>query len=547
MSLLSAVKNNHLRYFLLSLISAILLIASWQPFALFPLAFVAFIPLFELEKQIRQQQVNSKLWLFVYAWFALITWNAGTVWWIWNASEGGAIAAFFINSAPLLLPFLLMHSLSRKTGKTEYAVFIGSWICMELMQFHWDLAFPWLILGNVFAVFPNAVQWFEYTGVLGGSLWVLLLNKKLFEWLLNKAKLEPVLQRKKLFNLTFIYLFLPGLLSYLVLQNHRENKQNKKTGTASIVVVQPNIDPYKDKFDGMSPTEQLEKMIYLAEKKITAKTQFVIFPETALQGGLNEGDLENEYLIKACREFLKRHPGVSLLTGADSYQTFSRESSKLPITARFLEKYNLYLDAYNTALLIPSNDSIMVYHKNKMVPGVEKMPYPQIFGFLEKIAIDLGGTSGSLGSDGESKVFKTNQKVDLAPVICYESVFPDFCTTYINKGTDVICIITNDGWWGNTPGYAQHFSYARLRAIENRRPIARSANTGISGFIDEEGNILQSSSWWVEDALSEDINLYSKETVYAQYSSIINIFILFYFINIIVQVYRARKMNEFQV
>jgi apolipoprotein N-acyltransferase len=173
------------------------------------------------------------------------------------------------------------------------------------------------------------------------------------------------------------------------------------------------------------------------------------------------------------------------------------------------------------------------------------MPYPQIFGFLESMAIDLGGTSGSLGSDGESMVFNTKQRIGLAPVICYESVFPDFCTTYINKGTDVICIITNDGWWGNTPGFAQHFNYARLRAIETRRPVARSANTGISGFIDEEGNILQKSKWWTEDALSQELNLFPIETTFVKYSEILNLFIIFYFFTILVKVIRYRKQPDF--
>ena len=543
--MLSAVKNNHLRYLLLSLTGAALLVASWEPFSMFPLAFLALIPFFELEKQIRKQQVNSKLWLFVYAWIGMIVWNAGTVWWIWNASSGGAIAAFFINSAPMLLPFMLMHSISKKTGKSEYAIFIGTWICMELMQFHWDLAFPWLILGNVFAVFPNAVQWYEYTGVLGGSFWILIVNKKVYEWLQIRKSIEPILVKKKLFNLGFIYLFLPALFSYLVLQNLRDTMNKYQSKTANIVVVQPNIDPYKEKFEGMTPSEQLEKMIYLAEKKITPSTQFVLFPETALQGGINEGEIENEYLIKACKEFLSRHSGLTLLVGADSYKTFPNDNGKRPITARFWKKYQVYIDSYNTALLMSGNDSVSIYHKNKMVPGVEKMPYPQIFGFLESLAIDLGGTSGSLGSDGESMVFNTKQRIGLAPVICYESVFPDFLTSYINKGTDVICIITNDGWWGNTPGFAQHFSYARLRAIETRRPVARCANTGISGFIDAEGNILQKSEWWTEDALSQELKLLPIETTFVKYSEIINYFIIFYFFNILMKIYRYRKQPDF--
>jgi apolipoprotein N-acyltransferase len=151
------------------------------------------------------------------------------------------------------------------------------------------------------------------------------------------------------------------------------------------------------------------------------------------------------------------------------------------------------------------------------VPGVEKMPYPALFGFIEKYAIDLGGTSGSLASDGQSKVFTSYQKIGLAPIICYESVFADFTASYVRKGADVLCIITNDGWWGNTPGYRQHFDYGRLRAIENRRAIARSANTGISGFINVDGSVAMESEWWQEAALRGSVPVYTQQTFYTKY------------------------------
>jgi len=145
------------------------------------------------------------------------------------------------------------------------------------------------------------------------------------------------------------------------------------------------------------------------------------------------------------------------------------------------------------------------------------MPYPAIFGFIEKYAINLGGTSGSLASDGESKIFTNYQKVTLAPIICYESVFPEFTASYVKKGADILCIITNDGWWGNTPGYRQHFDFGRLRAIENRRAIARSANTGISGVIDKDGRVLIASNWWQKEVIRYKVPVYTTQTFYTEH------------------------------
>ena len=77
-------------------------------------------------------------------------------------------------------------------------------------------------------------------------------------------------------------------------------------------------------------------------------------------------------------------------------------------------------------------------------------------------------------------------------------------------------ITTNDGWWGNTAGHRQHFIYARLRAIETRRSIARSANTGISAFINQRGDILQESNYWEPAVLKDSINANDKITYYTQ-------------------------------
>ena len=169
----------------------------------------------------------------------------------------------------------------------------------------------------------------------------------------------------------------------------------------------------------------------------------------------------------------------------------------------------------NTAFFLsPTDSAIGVYHKSKLVPGVERLPFSSVLKYVEKYAIDLGGTTGSLGIDEEPSVFTLNTMVKPAPIICYESIFGEYVTQYVKRGATLLCIVTNDGWWGNTPGYKQHLSYASLRAIETRRFVARSANTGISGFVDDLGNITQQSKWWVPAALKQKValNTYKKQT-----------------------------------
>jgi apolipoprotein N-acyltransferase len=405
----------------------------------------------------------------------------------------------------------------------------------------WDFSWPWLVLGNVFSQATPAVQWYEWTGHLGGTFWVLAFNLSVFRFLVTRRDRSLIMNYSKALNLLFVLVIVPLFTSWYI------GMQRKPSGRLMrVMVVQPNVDPYKDKFEGMSPPDQTRKMLRIAESKMDNAVQLVVFPETALVGSLNEEDLSGNQSIQLIRAFIAAHPGVVVLTGADSYKFYHDKASRT-VTARRYEA-DAYYDAFNTAMLFDGSDSVQIYHKSKLVPGVEKMPYPAVFRFIEKLAIDLGGTSGSLGQDQEAKVFgvkpftgmkRTETKV--APVICYESVYGEYVGEYVRKGAELICVITNDGWWGNSPGYVQHFDFAKLRAIEELRWVARAANTGISGFIDPKGNEVAKSSWWVEDALVQNVELRSDETFYAQNGDLVaKVALAVLVINLVVWIRRRR-------
>ena len=138
--------------------------------------------------------------------------------------------------------------------------------------------------------------------------------------------------------------------------------------------------------------------------------------------------------------------------------------------------------------MIDTTDRFQLYHKSKLVVGVENMPFTHLFKPIEKLAINLGGTVGTIGTSKERTVFvRERDHLKVAAVICFESIFGEFCTKFVRNGAQLFFIITNDGWWKDTPGHKQHMAYARLRTIECRRSIARSANTGISAFINQRG------------------------------------------------------------
>jgi apolipoprotein N-acyltransferase len=304
---------------------------------------------------------------------------------------------------------------------------------------------------------------------------------------------------------------LPIMLSLLIGFSQIPGK-----GGQQFVIVQPNIDPYNEKFNG-DFVSQLNKMLDLAKQKVNSSTDYLIFPETALTEDSWEDQLKQSTSIHVLSDFLKSYPKLKIITGASTNKLF-KPGEPLSSTARKFTMEDGYYDSYNTALQLDAQGELQIYHKSKLVLGVEKMPFPWLLKPFEKLAIDLGGTMGTLGSQDEPSVFHSNNSSGVgAPVICYESIYGEYVGEYVKKGANFIAIITNDGWWGDTPGYHQHLAYGRLRAIETRRWIVRSANTGISAFISPSGEIQQPTSWWVPDVIAQSIQLNSGLTFYVRY------------------------------
>jgi apolipoprotein N-acyltransferase len=428
----------------------------------------------------------------------------------------GAILAIVANAFVMSLIWWLIHLARRRfmpnLGFISLVVF---WISFEYFHFHWDMEWPWLTLGNGFANNIKLVQWFEYTGFLGGSLWILVMNVLLF-------RLTVLLKIKKgaidyIYNLTLILLviFIPVFVSVYLYNNYEE-----KANPRNIVILQPNVNPYSERYDRAAENEKLQNFIQLAEGVADDSTDFIIGPETVFERAAdwNEDYLEfnNQYMRLA--NWKMNYKNAELVFGVSSSKIYEDKKSA-PVTAR--EYNNRVYDVFNSAVFMGIDGEPQIYHKSILVPGVEKMPFMKYLKFLKDIAIDLGGTSGSLGRQEEPSVFLAKDGTKIGPVICYESAFGEYVTKYVKKGSQLIFIITNDGWWRDTPGYKQHMSFARLRAVETRRSIARSANTGISCFINQRGEVYNATDWWTKTAIKGKLNANDELTFYVKYGDYI--------------------------
>jgi apolipoprotein N-acyltransferase len=142
------------------------------------------------------------------------------------------------------------------------------------------------------------------------------------------------------------------------------------------------------------------------------------------------------------------------------------------------------------------------------------MPFGSALSFLKPVFEHLGGATTDYGGQEHPSVFYSQSGIGVTPAICYETIWGGWIAESIHKGGQFIAIITNDGWWENTSGKDEHLVYAKLRAIETRRWVCRSANTGISAFINQRGDIVQQTKWWVKTSIKHNINLNSELTFY---------------------------------
>ena len=530
------VKFNRLKLIVCVFLPALLFWLAWEPMPFTPLVFIAFVPFFYLSEWGRS---TSKGKNFGVLFLALMLWNISTTWWVWFASDVGAIAMLILNSLLMYLPFGLSRWLQRKKWFIWDAkwLFIALWLLYEYGHHRWDLSWPWLTLGNAFSGMPWYVQWYEITGTLGGTALILSVNVLVYQALINvqsKDKRSWIMRFRLPLGIVSVFGILSVLLGQLA-SDFVYQKKSKLKQPYRVVAIQPNYDPYDEKFV-LDPMQMVRDMAKTSDS--AGPADCILWPETSLVGNIDVGspaqDMQVSYLMhhwlkngpadNAARDSSLNHSRAagppSMLIGSNMIHWYSWMGKGKPdVAARQSSNLEYWYTLHNSALWIQpelsihpigsdpfkherlrgsmATGDIQFYHKSKLVPGTEQLPFVTVLPFLERLAISLdeNSASGTLGKNATAKALGvSNSKV--APIICYESIYGDYVSEYVKDGASWLAVITNDAWWNNTPGHKQHFSYAKLRAIEQRKWVVRSANTGISGFIDPLGNTTMRSGWY---------------------------------------------------
>ena len=446
-------------------------------------AWVSFIPLLHI---ISKFKPDSKPFIIGYIFgisynlvaFYWIALNSGTSFFIALCSLIAAISYLSVFWG-LLTTFIYQI----KNYVFRLIIFPFAVVLMEWLRSLGPLGFPWSNLALTQINLLPLVQIMDITGSYGVSALVLIINTVLYYFLIN-------------LNKSSLFLLCLSFLSLLLLWNVGTKKidnYNKYSKTFEVAVIQPNINP-NSKWDSINKEIIKSKLDSLYEMALNLKPDLILFPETAYPTYLRFDQTIRNYLQKKVSL-----TGISTLVG-----TVDRKKSK--------EQKNNY---FNSSFYFTKNKDIQIYNKTHLVPFAEYVPFSDIIPIFKR----LNFGQGNFEKGKEISIFDLNG-LKFSNIICYESSIPGIINQIVRNGVNFLTIQTNDGWLGNSIGPIQHYNIAKIRAIENRIPVVRSGNNGVSGMILPNGISINEKSFGVTSVFRVSVPIVKPGTFFSQNGNI---------------------------
>lgn len=482
----------------LSVASAVLLGLSFPPFQFGLIACFGFVPYLILT-----EKIDSYGRFFRYSYFTFILFVLLTLYWVGGFTHlqdtylmFAGVALFLWQPLFFIIPASIYYFIRKRTASDLSIVsFPLIWVTFEWLYALGEFAFPWLTIGNTQTYALHKIQFIDITGVYGLSLWVLIINILVF--LFIKGFVGNYSKRTRYSLLCAIPLL------YVAPNFYGPEADSAGDQSITVGIVQPNVNPW-DKWEGAKTFSgrwsQVMSYMELIKDHVTDSTDIVVLPESAILLNLPAfKDQSNE--VKKIIDSV----GITFVSGYAKVIYYDDENNA-PVSSNIIKGTNVRYDSYNSILMMePGTDEVQTYSKMRLVPFAERIPYADRVPFLiEPLRWGVGISNWGMGKD--STIFKSLRlNTNFLSMVCYESIFPEFVASFVDKGAEFLVFITNDSWWGNTSGARQHSQYAVLRAIENRRWVVRCANGGISSFIDPFGTMYKKTAMFKKSYLEMEI------------------------------------------
>ena len=505
-----------------SLLSGVLLGLSFPSYPFIRLEVLAWVALVPLLISLRSVEKAGELFRRVY--LAMLVFCLISLWWVCLATFPGGVLTIIAQAFFLTVPLFAFYAVKKMAGY-RFALFSLPflWVAWEWAYMQQDLSLGWLTLGNSQANLNLMIQYADFTGVWGISFWLV--------WFNVLAVLALSSSRQQMFrSVGIMSLMIAAPLLYALLLFYREGMVTEKAVQLRVTLVQPNVNPH-DKWVEYNSADIMARYYRMTGRVVhDSRPELVIWPETAIPFTILDLPYASDlHLLR----FALRQWNTSLLTG---FIDIGDKRNQLPET-------------FNASMLLqPGNGVPQIYRKMRLVPFAERVPYVDNFPWLGNLTFSLAGIRG-WGKGQESSVMELssskNGKVVIANIICYESIFPALVSEFVRKGARLLTLVTNDGWYGTSYGPYQHLAIGRMRCIENRRAMARCANTGLTVVLDKFGRTIAEVPWWKEETLTAEVPLENSLTFYTTHPDLLPqaasaISAVFFF----VAVFKSRKGKD---
>ena len=503
----------------LALFSGLLLIISFPPIDFFYVAWVALVPFF-----LSLYDKSSKQ-AFLTGFICGIPYFFGTLYWIYHSINHYGNLPFVPS---ILIVVLLCCFLSLYTGifaalfiatlrKTKLPALLLApvfWVVLEFARSYFLTGFPWSSIGYSQGKFLTMIQIADITGIYGVSFLVVAVNGAIADIFLIKKRIDDM----PLFPLSHTIIgagvLCLAILATIIYGQVRLN-QERPGRDMTVSIAQGNIE------QNMKWDPQYQNAVMEVYKDLTLKAHsfgpsLIVWPETALPFHFGTDAVYTRELTD-----FQKQLDTYLLFGSVLVKEQSDEG---------------YLMSNSAVLLDTDGNAVYTYDKIHLVPFGEYVPLRNLLFFIDRMVVGIGDYI-----PGETHMLAPLPHGRFAPLICYEIIFPGLVRKFFTKGGDFIVNITNDAWFGRTSGPYQHFSMAVFRAIENRKPVIRAANTGISGFIDSNGRILSRSNLFEREFLVMKIQTDSTRSFYSKYGDLFSYLWIVFSIILITNIFGKSK------
>jgi apolipoprotein N-acyltransferase len=481
-------------YFFPACLSGFLLALAFPGVNFYPIAFVGLVPLLVYIKELRKKErfyagliAGFVHYLILIHWFlpTMLTYGKLNI-----IIAGSALILLCLYFAVYFAFFSLILGFFKYNSLLMPFLAACLWVALEYLRTYIFTGLPWGITGYSQYLNNYFIQIADITGIYGISFFIILINALVAVIIINLKKDN----KKVLLSGLYILIVFIGIFSYGITRNNKIDTYIDSADHAKIAVVQGNIRQ-DVKWDTRYINDTLNKYFGLSEKASKEMPDLIIWPETALPFyyGFSKklSDQVDICVRKAKTNFLIGSPAFKRTkTGTEYYNR-----------AYLLNKFSIETGKYD---------------KIHLVPFGEYVPLGKYLSFLGKLTAQAGDfTQGEYNT--KPLEFGDSQS---GVLICFEILFPSLSSSFVQKGADFLITITNDAWFGDSSAAEQNFSTTIFRAIENRRSVARAANTGISGFVSPNGRVYEKSELFVEASLVHELPILKIKSFYTIFGDV---------------------------